>query len=68
MDYDKVIVMDKGKVVEYDEPYLLIVNDIDDNGITKENGYLSRMIKETGEQSERALFMMAKNAYFARKK
>jgi hypothetical protein len=25
------------------------------------------MIKETGEQSERALFMSAKKAYFARK-
>ena len=68
MDYDKVIVMDKGKVVEYDEPYLLIVNDINDNGITKEDGYLSKMIKETGEQSERALFMSAKNAYFERRK
>jgi len=49
MDYDKVIVMDKGKVVEFDEPFLLIVNDVNDNGITKENGFLSQMIKETGE-------------------
>jgi ABC-type multidrug transport system fused ATPase/permease subunit len=41
MDYDKVIVMDKGKVVEYDEPYILIVNDINDNGITRDNGFLA---------------------------
>jgi len=45
MDYDKVIVMDKGKVVEFDEPFILIVNDVNDNGITKVNGFLSQMIK-----------------------
>ena len=56
MDYDKVVVMDNGKVVEFGDPYLLIVKDTDDDGLTRQDGVLTSMILETGEESSRALF------------
>ena len=40
-----------------------MVKDTNDNGFTNEEGVFSSMIKETGEESSRALFFDAKNAY-----
>ena len=67
MDYDKVVVMDQGKVVEFGDPYLLIVNNEDDDAITNKEGVFTSMIMETGEESARALFIAAQRAYKQRK-
>ena len=66
MDYDKVVVMKKGKAVEFGEPFLLIVKNPSDNGITNKEGELAKMIMETGEESSRALFITAQKAYLDR--
>ena len=68
IDYDKVCVLDFGKVVEYNEPFLLLVNDTNDNGFTNSEGIFTSMIQETGDESSLALFMAAKKAYKARQK
>jgi len=36
-DYDKVLVMDKGRVAEYDSPINLLLNNIEDKTITKDS-------------------------------
>lgn len=42
-DYDKILVLDKGEVAEFDTPFNLLVNDIDDQNITKETIF-SKMV------------------------
>ncbi|CAO3631065.1 unnamed protein product [Cunninghamella blakesleeana] len=42
-DYDRVIVLDQGKIMEFDTPY---------NLITKENGSFKEMCEKTGEYSK----------------
>ena len=41
--------MDKGKKVEYDDPFLLLVKKTTDYGITNIEGHFASMILETGE-------------------
>ena len=54
IDMDKVLVLDAGRVVEFDEPYLLL------QGRT---GLFHSMVKQTGEQFSQMLFQSAKKAY-----
>ena len=54
--------MELGKVVEYDEPFLLLVNDIEDKVITS-NGAFAKMVLDTGEEKSKSLFYSAKKAY-----
>jgi len=42
--------MDKGKVKEFDNPYLLLVNNVEDNMITRKSEFAS-MVLETGEEN-----------------
>lgn len=64
--YDKVLVMDKGQVVEFDHPYKLLVNSIGDNTITKKNGVFASMVRETGTRQTAVIFQIAKFSYHAR--
>lgn len=57
IDYDKVLVLDKGTVIEYGDPYDLV---------TKEGGSFKSMCETTGELE--ALMATAKGAYEARRK
>lgn len=50
MDSDKVLVMDEGRAVEYDAPYVLL----------KENGVLYGMVQKTGSVMVEALTEMAR--------
>ncbi|XP_054168884.1 ATP-binding cassette sub-family C member 4-like [Oppia nitens] len=54
MDSDKVLVLDAGRVVEYDEPYLLLQND---------QGLFTSMVRMTGKGMAQSLKEMAKIAY-----
>lgn len=56
IDYDKILVMDAGKVVEYDDPYILIAN--------KESLFYS-MCENSGELD--TLTKLAKEAYVQKK-
>jgi len=44
---DKVFVMEKGLIAEYDEPYRLLVENIGDNSITRDSLF-ARLVKKTG--------------------
>ena len=46
-DYDRVIVMDKGRIVQNGNPYELLVENKSDNWITKK-GLFAEMVLSTG--------------------
>lgn len=50
MDSDKLLVMDGGKMVEFDHPYNLLKN---------KNGYLYKMVQQTGQATCDALHSVA---------
>lgn len=52
IDYDRILVMDAGKCMEFDTPYGLLM---------KENGIFHGMVKETGDATFRDLKSMAEN-------
>ncbi|KAH0544125.1 probable multidrug resistance-associated protein lethal(2)03659 [Cotesia glomerata] len=58
MDSDRILVMDAGSAVEFDHPHVLLQN---------ENGYLSKMVHETGSTMIEALKNVAKQNYELRK-
>jgi len=63
-NYDKVLVLSKGRKVEFDEPYKLLVKDIGDEELTNKEGHFSVMVQNTGPISSKQIFEIAKNAYF----
>lgn len=64
IDYDKILVLDKGRVKEFDHPYKLLVEDLEDEKITKNNGIFAGLVKNTGNASANMLFEMAKEEYY----
>ena len=55
--------MDHGKVVEYDEPFLLLANSKSDTGICKDTLF-AQMVKHTGKNNSANIFENAKKKYF----
>ena len=51
IDADRVLVMNSGEGEEYDHPYRLLVNDTSDQEITNTEGYFSKMVRATGEET-----------------
>jgi len=62
-DYDRVVVMDNGRVVEYDTPYNLLVQKIGDSKITKPTSVFAEMVTSTGNIMSEKIFTIAKNHY-----
>lgn len=54
MDSDKVLVMDAGQAVEFDHPHNLLQNP---------DGYLTRMVRETGPHMEAMLRSVAEEDF-----
>ncbi|XP_075235400.1 ATP-binding cassette sub-family C member 4-like [Lycorma delicatula] len=54
MDSDKILVMDDGTVVEYDHPYILLLN---------RNGYFYKMVEQTGKTTAEMLYKTAADSY-----
>ena len=54
MDADRVLVLDAGRLIEFDEPHLLLQN---------ENGLFASMVRMTGKGMAQNLKEMAKIAY-----
>jgi len=63
IDADRILVMDKGKVAEYDHPFKLLTLKDTDTEITSE-GYFAKMVKAYAEDEQKWLFTIAKNHYF----
>lgn len=59
MDSDKVLVMEAGEAVEFDSPHELLKNP---------EGYLSKMLKETGPSMEAKLRKIADEAFMTQRK
>lgn len=54
IEMDKIMVLDEGRLVEFDVPHILLQN---------ENGYFSAMVKQTGLRFEKMLRASAERAY-----
>ncbi|KAI8429874.1 hypothetical protein MSG28_000366 [Choristoneura fumiferana] len=54
MDSDRVMVMDAGRLVEFDHPYKLLINP---------EGYFTKMVKETSDKMSEQLFQIAKTTF-----
>ena len=63
-NYDKVVVVDDGKVAEYDSPYELLVENIGDSQITKKEGVFAEMVKSTGVSMSRKIFKIAEGQFY----
>ena len=62
-NYDKVLVLDKGIKVEFDEPFKLLVKDLKDDKITNETGHFASMVLNTGPKTSMDIFNISKEAY-----
>lgn len=56
MDSDRVMVMDSGRLVEFDHPYKLLSNP---------EGYFTKMVNETSDKMSTQLFQIAKDTYIS---
>ncbi|KAL4446519.1 hypothetical protein ABPG74_001260 [Tetrahymena malaccensis] len=56
-DYDMVIVMDKGRVIESGDPYILLQQD---------SSYFKTMVNHTGKKNAKTILDIAKQAYLQR--
>ena len=55
IDSDKVMVLDAGQIVEFDQPYLLV---------EYPDGLFKKLVNQTGKQMEMKLHSLAKEAYY----
>lgn len=62
------MVLEKGRVIEYDSPYELLVDDVKDTAITKSEGTFAGMVKNTGDKMARKIFDVARKSYWDAKK
>ncbi|KRX08450.1 P-loop containing nucleoside triphosphate hydrolase [Pseudocohnilembus persalinus] len=67
-DYDKILVMEKGEVAEYDTPYNLLVQNVGDNKITKHQSIFAQMVKKTGHANSNQIFQIAYENYLKMEK
>ena len=63
-DYDKVLVLDRGRKVEFDEPYKLLVKNFGDTQLTNLEGHFAIMVQNTGPISSKKIFEIARESYF----
>lgn len=59
MDSDKIIVMDYGRLVEYDHPHVLLED---------RNSYFSKLVSETGSTMAEQLREISRDCFFSRTK
>ena len=58
-DYDRILVLDQGRVMEFDEPWALLNN----NDLAQTGGWLKGMVAGTGPENEAALRQLAKEQW-----
>lgn len=50
IQYDRIVVLDQGKIVEFDSPINLLNN---------KEGYFSKMVDDTGEENKKKMISLA---------
>lgn len=55
--------MSAGQAGEFDHPYRLLVNNLDDDTITNQKGMFAQMVLATGLETAQSLFDIAKQQY-----
>jgi len=63
--YDKILVLEKGSVVEYDTPYRLLVEQEGDQKMTNTEGWFAKMVQNTGESMAHRIFEITYDKYRA---
>ncbi|EAR93277.2 ABC transporter C family protein (macronuclear) [Tetrahymena thermophila SB210] len=61
-DYDKIIVMNEGVLAEFDSPFNLLAESIDDECITKQSLF-AQMVKNTGKNNSQTIFQISKKKF-----
>lgn len=61
-DSNKVLVMDKGCVVEFNHPFLLLTDGLHPKEITK-NGYFAQMVKSMGSETSNKILEITQKTY-----
>ncbi|KAF9432868.1 hypothetical protein BGZ76_010220 [Entomortierella beljakovae] len=66
-DYDRILVLDHGEVMEFDEPWVLLnrsAKEVELGGSSKSSGgWLRKMVEDTGPENEAALIQTAKEQW-----
>lgn len=60
---DKILVLDMGRLVEYDHPFKLLCDKIEDDVITKHDGVFASMVSALNENQQRKILKIAKDKY-----
>ena len=66
VNVDRVLVMDNGRALEYDHPFKLLVNNINDKRITNKKGYFAKLVKEAGPEQSQSIFGLTRKLYSER--
>jgi len=62
-NYDKVLVLDKGKRIEFDEPYKLLTKNVGDETLTNTTGHFASMVMNTGPKTTQRIVNIARETY-----
>jgi ABC-type multidrug transport system ATPase subunit len=60
---DKILVLDQGRLVEFDHPFKLLAENIEDIEITRKDTVFSQMVRALNEPQQERLFNKAKKRY-----
>ena len=63
-NYDKVLTVQNGKMMDFGEPYLLLVNKVGDRKITKKEGCFALAVINLGQKAANEIFRNAMVTYY----
>lgn len=65
-NYDKVLTIQNGEAIEFDEPYLLLVDEVGDTEITKKKGCFALAVINMGKKASSEILRNAMVTYYER--